>query len=120
MKNTNSKEYKEKVKAYLLPIIEEKAEDYGQSNNKPFNWMIQTAKNEIGHEFERHGLQGGLTEYLAGLGLNIDFYYSDILKRAADWHEVEKFTEKEEDKICRDWFKHIAFKIIQFAEQENK
>lgn len=116
MKNTNSKEYKDQVREYLKEIIADKAEGYGISLDglNPFAWVVDIAKVEIPHEFQRKGDQGGLTEWLQGLGMNIDFYNHDIITLAEKWHDC-KLTDKQADMVIENWFSHIALKILQFS-----
>lgn len=120
MKNTNSKDYMDAVKAYLLPLILTMAEERGQKPERPFAWVIETAKSEVGHEFERHGLQAGLTYWLSGLGLyGLDFYNSDIADLAEKWHAC-KLSDKQRETVVEKWFEHIAWQIIKLARKEAK
>lgn len=115
MKHTNTNEFKAKVKNYLLPIIETKSDDYETKiEGNPFAWCIETAKQEVPHEFERHGLQEGLKYWLSGCALNIAIYNSEIVELAEQWHECT-LTEKERATVIENWFNFIAFKIIQFS-----
>lgn len=115
MKNTNSSEYKASVKAYLVPIIEDRAESMEKTiEGNPFAWIIEVAKSEVKHEFDRHGLQAGLCSWLQGLGMGIDYSNYDIVQLAQSWHECT-LTDKQAAKVIENWFSHIAFKIIQFS-----
>ena len=97
MKHTNTKEFKAKIAAYLAPIIEDRAADYDQkTGGKPFNWALNMAKIEVPHEFQRKGEQGGLEYWLSGLGLSVEYLYSDIIALAEKWHECA-LTEKEKE-----------------------
>jgi hypothetical protein len=115
MKNTNSKAYNDTVKAYLLPLIAAQMEECNETAANPFKWVLDRAKSEVKHEFDRGGEMAGMEYWLSGLGLSgMDFYYTDITRLAAAWHECE-LTEKQQDKVCELWFRHIANKIIQYA-----
>ena len=57
-------------------------------------------------------LQERVSQWLAGLALNIAFTYSDIIEISEQWHEC-KLTEKQADKIIDGWFYFMAFKLIQ-------
>jgi len=73
---------------------------------------------EYGHEIKRKGnVQDALAEWFSGLPsvFGIEFSYYDILERAKKWHEVESFTEKEEDMICEKWWAWMACKVLQLA-----
>lgn len=114
MKNTNTNEYKATVREYLTPIIIDRL----QAGNHPidgniFLSILGVARSECPEYFKRNE-QDGLTHWLAGLGMGIDFTNHDIIQLAQKWHECE-LTEKQKDIILERWFSHIAFKIIQFS-----
>lgn len=116
MKNTNSKSFNDALKAYLAPIIKEKAEDYGETTTPAnlYQWALDTAKKEVGHEFKRHGDQEGLRYWLSGLGLSIDFYNFDIVTVCERLHDCV-LTPKQQDACIDNWFNFIAAKILQYA-----
>lgn len=116
MKNTNSKSFNDNLKAYLAPIIQSRAEDYEEPTPPAnlYQWAIDTAKKEVGHEFRQHGDQGGLEYWLSGLGLNVDCYYGDIIEAAEKMHGCT-LTEKQREMIVERWFNFIAAKILQYA-----
>ncbi len=116
LRNTNSREYTDALKAYLAPIIESKAGDYGKTvEGNPFQWVISVARAEVAHEFNRHGDQAGIEYWLSGLAIDIAFNYGEIIEVACCLHGVETLDEKTADKIIEQWFKHIALKILQFS-----
>ena len=118
MKNTNTKEFKAKVDAYLLDAYRSKAEDYengAKTDPELIRFILDTFKKEYGHEIRRQGsIQGALASWLSGLALNIDYTNSSIIKRAEEWHECE-LTEKQADIVCEKWFDFMACKIMQLA-----
>ena len=116
MKNTNSKEYKDAQKAYLLPIIQERAANMGQTiTGNPYAWVLDVAKSESGHDF-RKGDQTGMTNWLQGLGMGIDFYNADIIRVCEQLHGCT-LAYSQAGKCVENWFSHIAFKIIQFSKE---
>ena len=115
MKNTNSKEYKEAVKAYLIPIIQDRAAGMEKTiEGNPFKWVLDVARREVPECFKQYGEQGGLCHWLQGLGMGIDYTNYAILQLAATWHDCQ-LTDKEADTIITNWFNHIALKILQFS-----
>lgn len=119
MKHTNTNEFNDKVKAYLIPIIESKAQDYGDDPAKqPFTFILDTARSEVPHEFARHGEQGGLEYWLSGLGLGIDYLNCEIVRIAEEWHECE-LTEKQADMVIDRWFSFLALKILRYSRHEG-
>lgn len=117
MKNTNSKEYKATVREYLTPIVIDKLEACSlPTEGNIFKTVIDCARSEVGHEFARHGEQGGLKEWLQGLGMGIDYMNYRILELAAEWHGCA-IPEHKKDAIIDGWWMHIAHKMIQFARE---
>jgi len=115
MKHTNTNSFNNALKAYLLPIIESKAEGCEETTTgNPYKWVLDTARKEVGHEFDRHGDQGGLEYWLSGLGMGIDYTYAGIIEAAEKMHAC-KLTEKEADMMCDRWFGFLAAKILQFS-----
>lgn len=112
MLNTNSKRYKENLKNYLKPCIEDKIKEYGHClPENIYKWCVDTAKIELGHIKND---QKRLEHWLSGLALGIDFYNSDIIDAAEKLHECD-IPENKMEIIIDGWFNHIAFKIMQFA-----
>lgn len=116
MKNTNTKAFNDNLKAYLAPIIQDHAEDYGEPTPPAnlYQWAIDTAKKEVGHAFAQHGDQKGLEYWLSGLALNVACYYSEIIETAEKIHECT-LTDKERGMVCERWFNFLAAKMMQYA-----
>ena len=114
MKKTNTKEFNNALKAYLEPIIQEKAEAYHVMIADPFAWVVKIARDEVGHEFNRKGEQGGLGYWLSGLGLDVDYNYCDIIRVSESLHDCE-LTERERETVCERWFDFLAAKILQYS-----
>lgn len=115
MKNTNSKEYKTTVREYLTPIVIEALEAREKSTEgNIFKSVVDCARSELPHEFARHGQQGGLAQWLQGLGMGIDYMNYRIIELAEEWHGCA-IPENKKDAIIDGWWNHIAFKMIQFS-----
>jgi hypothetical protein len=115
MKKTNSKLFNDAFKAYLLPIVIQKAEDYGVNPLNPWQWVIDTAKDHIPHDF-REGEQAGVASWLAGCALDIPVYNGHIRATAERLHEC-KLTDKQAEKVIDCWFNFHALKIMQYARE---
>lgn len=66
--------------------------------------------------------QNCLSNYLQGLPsyINIPFYYCDIIELAKKLGSLpEKSTEKQEDKICANYFNYMSAKLIQWAKKHK-
>ena len=116
MKNTNSKEFNDALKAYLAPIIQSRTEDYGEKTPPAnlYQWAIDTAKKEVGHEFTQHGDHKGLEYWLSGMSLNVACYYWEIIETAERIHACT-MTDKQKEAVCEKWFSFLAAKILQYA-----
>lgn len=113
MKKTNTKAFNESFKAYLLPVIMQKAADYEATPSNPWQWVIEQARNEVPQEF-RHGTQAGLAYWLSGCAINIPFYNGEIVKTAERLHGCT-LNDKQAQLVIENWFTFHAAKIIQYA-----
>jgi hypothetical protein len=114
MKNTNSNEYKNALKDYLIPIIEDRADNMGKTiTGNPFKFIFEVAKSECPEYFKQNE-QDGMKHWLSGLGMGIVYTNYDIINLCEKLHEC-KLTEKQKDTVIENWFNHLAFKIIQFS-----
>jgi hypothetical protein len=117
MKTTNTNEYNNKVKAYLLERVDSSGYDQDpQTDREKFDFLLGCFKSEMGWNIERVGMQTALKEWLSGLpsSLTVDFTYCDIIATAKAWGSLEESsTEAQIDKICQNWFNFVAVKILQ-------
>ena len=114
-------EYKKNYKKYILNTIETDNED------KPLN----TDQDKIKHLFDRFNSEYGwhikqvgkyqaMTNWLAGLAINIDCYYGDIIKLAIKMGSIdENPSEKIKDKVCDNYFPFMANIILGFEPKNN-
>jgi hypothetical protein len=66
--------------------------------------------------------QNCLSNHLQGLPsyINIPFYYCDIIELAKKLGSLpEKATEKQENKICTNYFNYMSAKLIQWARKHK-
>jgi hypothetical protein len=75
------------------------------------------------YNLKRYGTyQNCLSNYLQGLPSYIDipFYYCDIIELAKKLGSLpEKSTEKQENKICANYFNYMSAKLIQWARRHK-
>jgi len=116
MKRTNTKQFKAGFDAVMVPIIKGYAENYGATvTGNPYKFVIDTARREVPHEFERGGNQKGLEYWLSGCGLlGLPVYYGEIVETAEKMHG-EKLTDKQAETVIENWFRFVACKICQYA-----
>lgn len=52
--------------------------------------------------------------------MHVDIYYSEIIKLAKQWGDIPKdATEKQEGKICSNWYNFIANKFFQLCRKHG-
>lgn len=80
--------------------------------------LVETAKNEVPHEFARHGDFQGLQYWLSGLPSCIDLpvYNDEVVEFAEKIGSVENPTEKECEKITENFYRFMATNILQMYE----
>lgn len=113
MKNTNTKEFKEKVFTYLCDSLY----DFEGDREARVRRIWEKFQSEFNYPYNRQrtpNLQARVADWLQGLPLNIDFSYVDILARAEEWHEC-KLTEKQAETIENNWFNFLALKLLQMC-----
>ena len=81
-------------------------------------------ESEMGWLIERSGQHRACVDWLSGLcsTVSIAFTYCDIIKLAHETGALnENSTEKEEDRICENYFPYMASNLIQlFNKQERR
>tara|TARA_R110001599_G_scaffold2380_2_gene12828 strand:+ start:250 stop:624 length:375 start_codon:yes stop_codon:yes gene_type:complete len=79
-------------------------------------------ESEMGWLIERSGQQKACTDWLAGLcsTVSIAFANNDIIKLAhATGGLNENSTEKDEDRICENYFPYMANNLLQLFRKEG-
>lgn len=108
---------------YILNAID--GEGYGKkltTDTEKLQFLADTFMNEYGWEINRIGYLQAFTQWLQCLpsSCNIDFNYCDIIAIAKQWGSLPiNATEKQEDKICANWFILIANKAIQLMKKHK-
>jgi hypothetical protein len=117
------KNYKKALWAEIISRIS--FEGYTTDDGRPFDphtdddkilLLLNVARDEVKHEFESKGLQGGLEYWLSGLPSCIDLpvYYGEIMEFAVKIGSVSAdYTEKEAEKIMNGFYRFIAANILQ-------
>lgn len=118
-----TKELNTKVFAYILDAID--GEGYGKTfanDTEKLQFLADTFMSEYGWEINRIGYLNAFKEWLQGLpsSFNVDYTYFDIINIAKNWGSLpQTATEKQEDKICANWFNLIANKAIQLMKRHK-
>lgn len=112
MKNTHTKEFRAIVQRYLLDSI---IDDTQPNDKARAQYIFDQFTAEYDYPDNRvcsPNRQKRVSQWLAGLALNIAYSYSDIIELSEQWHEC-KLTDKQADKLVDEWFNFMAFKLIQ-------
>ena len=111
LKNTNTKEFKATVFAYLCNALY----DFEGTPEERATRIWEKFSREYDYPDNRKripNLQARVAEWLSGLPLNVDYSYFDVRQTSQAWHECE-LTEKQADMVCANWFNFLAFKTLQ-------
>ena len=114
-------EYKKNYKNYILNTIEEDGE------GKPLNteqekvkYLFDRFNSEYGFMIERVGKQKAIAEWLSGLALNIEYYYTDIVKLAVKMGSIdENPSDKLRSKVEQNYWNFMANVILSFEPKES-
>jgi hypothetical protein len=115
---SKSTELDKKAKLYLLDAMRSYLEDDYEidtfNNNEIIDFIKSSFYSTHQWSIDRYGRQKSLTDWLQGLALPIDFYYCDIIQLAKDWGSIpQNATQKQEDKICDNYWSFMANKLGQ-------
>jgi len=120
--NTNTKEYKANIEAYIFDCID--LDYFGlETNPTDKKEILQLIANEIksiafyDNNIRRYNgnKYAILSDHLQGLYsyLNIDFANYEILKVGAKLHNLDKLPDDKEDIILDKWWNHISNHIFK-------
>ena len=115
-------EYKKNYKNYILSTIEEDGEGKPLTTDKEkINYIFDRFNSEYGWNIERVGKHKAMTEWLQGLALDLEYYYSDIIKLAIKMGSIdENPSEKMQSKICEKYWDFMANIIMSFEPKERQ
>jgi hypothetical protein len=80
-------------------------------------FVVDTFRKEYDHEYNRIHYGNGsrlFAQWLMGIPsvIHIPFYYHEIIKLAKEWGSIpQNATERQEDKICENWYNFISVKF---------
>ena len=115
-------EYKKNYKNYILSTIEEDGEGKPLTTDKEkINYIFDRFNSEYGFMIERVGKQKAISEWLSGLALDLEYYYSDIIKLAIKMGSIdENPSEKMQNKVCENYWDFMANIIMSFEPKERQ
>lgn len=102
--------------------VEEIRSEYGDEVENTIQarlaWVLKTFRAEAGYNIKRIGEYRAFSEWLTGIpsAIHIPVYYHEIISLAKQWQSIpENATEKQEDKICENWYNFITVKFFQLC-----
>ena len=122
MSKLHHTEYKKNYKNYILSTIEEDGEGKLLTTDKEkINYIFDRFNSEYGFMIERVGKQKAISEWLSGLALDLEYYYSDIIKLAIKMGSIEENpSEKVQNKVCEKYWDFMANIIMSFEPKERQ
>ena len=117
--NTNTKQYKENIATEIFKMLDDSSGDTHREKlitmldrfDKEFNYKNNKLRHPMLHERFANWLQGG--------AINIPLYYYDMTKLAKRVHETAVLTQKETEKIHKNFYNHISAHCFRLATEYN-
>jgi len=115
-------EYKKNYKKYILNTIEEDGEGKPlKTDQEKIKYLFDRFNSEYGWHINQVGKYQAMTNWLAGMALNIECYYSDIIPLAIKMGSLEEnASQKLKDKVCDKYFPFMANVILSFEPKEKE
>ena len=109
-------EYRKNYKKYILNTIEEDGEGKPlKTDQEKIKYLFDRFNSEYGFMIERVGKQKAIAEWLSGLALNIEYYYTDIVKLAVKMGSIdENPSDKLKSKVEQNYWNFMANVILSF------
>ena len=114
-------EYKKNYKKYILNTIEEDGEGKPlKTDQEKIKYLFDRFNSEYRWHINQVGKYQAMTNWLAGMALNIECYYSDIIPLAIKMGSLEEnASQKLKDKVCDKYFPFMANVILSFEPKEK-
>ena len=115
-------EYKKNYKNYILSTIEEDGEGKPiKTDEEKIKYIFDRFYSEYGWNIDRVGKFKAMSEWLSGLALDLEYYYSDIIKLAIKMGSIdENPNEKMQNKVCEKYWDFMANIIMSFEPKERQ
>ena len=113
-------EYKKKYKKYILDTVETGLNDEPlKTDEEKIKYIFNRFNSEYGFMIPRVGKQKALSEWLAGLALNIEYQYDDIVKLAVKMGSIEENpSDKLQARVQDNYWNFMANVILSFEPKE--
>ena len=114
-------EYKKNYKKYILNTVETGLNDEPlKTDQEKIKYLFKRFNSEYGFMIERVGKQKAIAEWLSGLALNIEYYYTDIVKLAVKMGSIdENPSDKLQARVQNNYWNFMANVILSFEPKES-
>lgn len=120
MNKKQSHEADQLYKCYLIANITNDSGDYFLTVDYALQYVKQRFLSEYGWRTKQVGTCKALSDWLAGVALNIDVYNWDILQRAELFGALSaNATETEKDNFLNNYFNVMGNKLDQMLFRTN-
>ena len=127
MLRTNSKKYLHNIQTFLVDSVDTEnyvnAKHGGMTSDdleasEKIAFVMDCYNSEFNHDYnvkQYPNEQDRFANWLAGLPscISIPFYYSGIIALSKKLLEADTLSEKMEDRICKNYFQHMALHILK-------
>ena len=112
--------YKENYKKYILSTIETGINDEPlKTDQEKIKYIFDRFNSEYGFMINRVGKYKAMSEWLSGLALDIEYYYSDIVDLAIKMGSIDPNpNDKLRNKVEQGYFDFMANIILGFEPKE--
>ena len=112
--------YKENYKKYILSTIETGSNDEPlKTDQEKINYIFDRFNSEYGFMINKVGKYKAMSEWLSGLALDIEYYYSDIVDLAIKMGSIDPNpNDKLRNKVQQGYFDFMASIILGFEPKE--
>lgn len=119
--NTNTKEYKRNIEAYIFDCINNEDKELLSIQDK-LSYVISEFERVANYPANLHNIPNRIdrmADYLQGLPFDFAYDYNNILKDAAILHNLGSIPKNKEDAIINNWFIHISSNIFKLCDKYN-
>lgn len=116
--------YKENYKRYILDSIDEV--DYEgktlTTDDEKIEYIFDRFYSEYyqGYIAKRYGKQKAMADWLAGLSLNLPYYYDEIIELAIAMGSIDESpSEKLQNKVIENYWEFMANIILRFEKRRE-
>ena len=120
IKKVHHTEYKKNYKKYILSTVETGLNDEPlKTDDEKIKYIFDRFYSEYGFMIKRVGKYKAMSEWLSGLALDIEYYYSDIVDLAIKMGSIDPNpNDKLRNKVEQGYFDFMANIILGFEPKE--